>query len=96
MYEIRLHIHRRHPGGRFRTRLNSGAEALVGVTDIDEARKKVQRRVSEGCDCIESCWVFGENVVGWTIGATGGRVSVRHVMHLLEMGANYRRVSSPD
>ncbi len=74
--------------------IHNGIAQIIGVANIEEAIKVVQRLQNEGVNCIELCGAFGEEGARKIIEATDNKLPIGYVVHLKEQNDVYKAAFS--
>ena len=72
--------------------IHNGVSQIIGVSNIEEARKIAKELQSEGIDCIELCGGFREEGARKIIEATENKIAVGFVVHLEEQNDIYKKL----
>lgn len=74
--------------------IRNGTAQIIGVGNIEEAKKAARKLYEEGVGCIELCGAFGESGAKAVIEATDNQIPVGYVTHLPEQDEIYRKAFS--
>lgn len=69
--------------------IHNGVSRIIGVADLEDAKKIAKNLLHEGIDCIELCGAFEEEGARAIIEATENKIPIGYITHLPEQDDVY-------